>query len=263
MLVGLGYLVRALSRWTYGLGPAGPEMAAQLMSGVVDLLMAGVLLTAGVGWLRLRRWARDIAFVASWVVLLRLLTAVPNWVFSMEALSGFRGALQVVAVETGLPFYLRVMTGALAAVGTLAALVGYFTPSVYMPFEGDDSQWTDTHGLPLFGLSLFFIAGSPAISDAVSHAYGAFYPPAAPFPPIPVLVTVYAVCFLVAIGVYRQYVWAWGAAVAVTFGWAAVLVWRLVGAGSLGAWVSGFPTLLMLVVVIGYELWAVRYFPRE
>ncbi len=73
----------------------------------------------------------------------------------------------------------------------------------------------------------------------------------------------YAVCFLVAIGVYRQYIWAWVSATVMTLGWATVLVWRLAGADSPGAWVSDFPALLMLVVVVGYELWAVRYFPRE
>ncbi len=177
LLVGLGYVVRASSKWMYGVTVVGPEMTARLMSGVVDLLLAGVLVTAGVGWLRLRRWARDIAFVASWVVLLRLWTAAPNWVLSIENFSGFRGSLQVVPVETGPLFYLRVVAGALAAVGTLAVVAGYFTPSVYMPFEGDDSQWTDTHALPLFGLGLFFIVSSPALSDAVSNAYGALYPP--------------------------------------------------------------------------------------
>jgi len=165
----------ALAAFMSRLAPGGAMRPGQIVSGVATYaLAAAVLLTLGIGSVRMKRWARALTLVISWYWLIMgvlatvLLTAVLPVV-----MKGVMAQMKQSSADAGSA---EVSTGVMAVILTLIIIFAAFflvlVPIAFVIFYSRKDvaetcrrrdpveRWTDRTPLPVLGASVALFAGA-------------------------------------------------------------------------------------------------------
>jgi hypothetical protein len=218
-----------------GGGPA-PDPLMMLPGIFFYLLLAAYFVVTGIGSVRLRRWARPIVLIVSWVWLVSgvfamamLSTVLPKMMEQAPKPPGTTA--EVMSFAQGCAFFFMAVFY-LFLPGLFVTVYG--SPSARATFERRDPvpRWTDRCPTPVLGLSLLLAY------CAVGFLFSAL------LPVLPLFGTMVggagstvlslglaALLAVVALATYRLRLWAW---------WVILLVWLLGASSTVSFLVRGF-----------------------
>jgi len=170
LMVPFAALGAALSHTVPGAPATSPR---QYLSGIaIYALVAGLLLTLGIGSIQMKRWARALSLVVSWywmitgalitVLLTAVLPVTMRTVLQVQAKSGGQSAA-LSATALAIILTVIIVFAAVFLIAIPAALVVFYSrKDVAETCRHRDpvERWTDRVPLPVLGASVVFVAQS-------------------------------------------------------------------------------------------------------
>jgi len=295
MMIPLAMLGAFMAR----LGPGGGIHPRQLLPSMASYgSIAAIMITLGIGSIRIRRWARALTLIGSWYWLIMgvLVTILLTAMLPVVMRTGLAQAQRQAGDAAAAPITTAVMAVVVTVIIVMSAIFLIVVPIAFLVFYSRQDveqtcrhrdpveRWTDRTPLPVLGASVVLFLGSlyMVLMGATTPLFPFFGRYLTGIPGAACFLVLAAIDFYLAIALFRLHASGWWAAVllspirlvsmALTYGRA-----NLMDAYSRLGWsdaqlrmLNSNPmfrnhvilwwSLISLVIFFGYLLWIGRYF---